>query len=202
VAASSILDEEQSTEQRPVDDSYTAIISEAVVSIELQDGSKLRLARESYDVSDEGAESLQSDLSELLDAETVSVSIIEAQGALFIEVTACKQELATCNGTIEFLSATDESATQQEVRNLEKELISAGKKLTAMNHANTGGKVKELKAELQKINNQIYAISAGKSGGRTLGNKPVTIGANAGRDEENGAGFLTGVIKNYHSNNQ
>jgi ATP-dependent Clp protease protease subunit len=193
-AAARILAEEGSGAQPAAD--YTATCTEPVQSIELADGAALALAHAPYACDAAGAAALQADLQGVLNATSVTVAYDEAAGELSIETMACVQALATINNRVAFATGSD----SDEVSDLEQQLVTAGKKLAAMNNAATTNKVRELKAELQKINNSINAIAAGKSGGKSLGNRPAAALSEAEPDEENGAGFLGDVIKNYKTN--
>lgn|GEM_PF-3793008 len=181
---------------------YSASVTVAVDSIELEDGTALDLPNAPYEVSADGATALATDLNAAITADSVTVTYDEARASLSISVTGTESVLATVNGSVSFTSTTSEEdpgeGTNNVVNNLKKEIANNKKLLEAEKKKGTQNKVsaeeKKLRDELNKVKNELTKVKKGKSAGNSAG---VPIHENNGgeSEEEEGLSFVRNTFK-------
>lgn len=179
---------------------YSATVTEAVNSIELDDDATVELPNAPYEVSADGASALAEDLNKGITAKSVSVTYNETDSNLSISVTGCEQKLKTVNGTVEFTEsesqaseggeASNNAKLKQQVDNLrkEKQAIENGKKVEDKER-------QKLLAEKKALQDELKAIKQGKSGGKSAGNSLEEVEEEEDGTKTNGVGFVRNLFK-------
>lgn len=186
-----LLNEEAATVTNAAD--YSATVSEAVNSIELEDGTTLDLPNTPYEVSADGATALQTDIEAAVTATGVTVSFDEAEASLTIAVSGTEQVLATVNGSVAFETEADGGdGGEQTTNSLKKEIENLKKQKAATQNTATNKEVENLQKERDKLRAELKNLKGGKSGGATGGK-----GFEKDKPEEktNGENFVTNLFK-------
>jgi ATP-dependent Clp protease, protease subunit len=151
---------------------YSATVTEAVNSIELDDDTALSLPNTPYEVSQEGATALATDLAAAITAESVSVTFDEAEASLSISVTASEQVLKTVNGTTDFTTGSSKEEEGEQTSNLEKlqkEVANLKKQKENKLKNSDADKIKALEKQRDELKAELKNLAGGKSGGSQKG---------------------------------
>ncbi len=168
---------------------YSATVTEPVNTIELADGNVLDLPNGPYEVTADGASSLQTDLASALDgtAQSVTVTFDEAATALSISVTGSDVELATVNGSVKFTTSNADAAEEgaDTPENLKKKLAAVQNKIEAEKKKKpaVSDEVKNLQEQLRIKNAELLNIKTSKSGGKVNGKTPKVVDQGEGAED-------------------
>ncbi len=184
---------DQGGDQQTTAADYTATVTDAVESIELADGSAVELPNAPYEPGEEGAQSLQDDLTAAITADSVTVTFSDADLSLTIEIKGSEEEVATINGIEKFKKAGSDKTSESAAKNLRKEIEALKRKKAAA--VNESAEIKKLRAEKRALENELKQIKTGKSGGYSAGS--LLEEADIQLPENNGGHFVRKMFRSY-----